>query len=200
MLKMRTLYILFSILFFQISFSQDNCNCNDKEIAFSQAYINTQQLIFRGKPTGITKGVDYGRVSFSISYLFKGVAAKTIDVYFDAKNACALKFNIGEDWLIYANYKQGKPLVRYCSRSKKNIINTNKNIDLMYIKSDITMDEETDKLTELCGLKPFTAPLSENENAHNNIIPNALQRILLIVISLIGFIVIYFSLNRLFKK
>ncbi|HKC67659.1 MAG TPA: hypothetical protein VKG26_05475 [Bacteroidia bacterium] len=197
---MRLLLTLLFTIFFQLIFAQTNCNCNEKEIEFSQGYIDANNLIFRGKTVSTSKGTDYDKVTFTIDKLFKGVAAKQLDVYFDGKNPCALKFNAGEDWLIYANYKSGKPLLVYCSRSRKNVINTNKNIDLMYIKSDITVDDETDKLTELCGLKNFTEPIADTENAHNNIIPTGWQRILLIIFSVIGFAVIYFGLNKVFKK
>ena len=197
---MRPLLTLLFALLFQLAFTQTNCNCNEKEIGFSETYVNANNLIFRGKTISTSKGTDYDKVTFSVSKLFKGVAAKQLDVYFDAKNPCALKFNAGEDWLIYANYKSGKPLLVYCSRSRKNVINTNKNIDLMYVKSDITIDDETDKLTELCGLKPFTDPISENEDGHSNIIPTGGQRILLIIFSVIGFALIYFVLNKVMKK
>jgi hypothetical protein len=197
---MRPLLTLLFALLFQVAFTQTNCNCNEKEIEFSEAYVNANQLIFRGKTVSTSKGTDYDKVTFSVSKLFKGVASKQVDVYFDAKNPCVLKFNTGEDWLIYANYKSGKPLLAYCSRSRKNVINTNKNIDLMYVKSDITIDDETEKLSELCGLKPFTNPISENEDGHNNIIPTGSQRILLIIFSVIGFALIYFVLNKVMKK
>jgi hypothetical protein len=200
MLKMRLICFLFFILIFRGLFAQDNCNCNEKENAFSEAYVNANQLIFRGKTLRVSKGSDYNKVTFSVGSLFKGTAAKQTEVYIDSKNACALKFNPGEDWLIYAAYKRAKPVVPYCSRSRKNVINTNKNIDLMYIKSDITVDDETDKLTELCGLKAFTNPVSENENAHNNTIPTGLQQILMILLSAAGFAAIYFVLNKLWKK
>ena len=199
-LAMRVFYLLFFTLLFQTAFPQDNCNYNEKEIAFSEAYVNAHQLIFRGKTRSTSKGTDYDKVIFVVSKLFKGTSDTEVAVFFDAKNACALKFNVGEDWLIYADYKKAKPFVAYCSRSRKNIINTNKNIDLMYIKSDITIDDETDKLGELCGLKAFTAPISENEILHNNIIPTGWQRIMLIIFSLIGFAVIYFLINKVLKK
>ena len=200
MLKMRALYILGFLMIFQVSFSQDNCNCNEKETVFSEGYVNSNQLIFRGKTISTAKGTDYNKVTFQVNSLFKGIASRQTDVYFDAKNPCVLKFNPGEDWLIYANYKSGKPVMVYCSRSRKNVINTNKNIDLMYVKSDITIDDETDKLTELYGLKAFTEPIANTESAHDNIIPSGSQRILLIIFSLIGFALIYFVMNKLWKK
>lgn len=197
---MRLLGILLFTLFFFTLSAQDNCNCKESEIAFSDVYINSNQLIFRGKTISINKGTDYDKVTFQVSKLFKGVSSKQLTVYFDSKNACALKFNVGEDWLIYANYDKGKPFVAYCSRSRKNVINTNKNVDLMYVKSDLSVDDETDKLIALCGLKPFTEISSSNENAHSNIIPSGWQRIILILISLVGFVGIYWVMNRIGKK
>src|ERR1700758_1701764 len=124
---MRLLYSLLFVCLFQLLVSQNKCDCNEAEIAFSESYINANQLIFRGKTISTSKGTDYDKVDFVISSLFKGLAAKQVTVFFDTKNACALKFHAGEDWLIYATLKQGKPLVAYCSRSRKNVINTNKN-------------------------------------------------------------------------
>jgi hypothetical protein len=197
---MRLFHISLFVLLFQSVVSQNNCNCNENEIAFSDTYVNANQLIFRGKTISVSKGTDYDKAVFLVSKLFKGIAPKQVTVYFDNKNACAFKFNVGEDWLIYANYQKAKPFVAYCSRSRKNVINTNKNIDLMYIKSDISVDDETDKLTELCGLKKFTESMPSNENAHSNIIPNGWQRIVLILISLLGFVGIYIVMNRFWKK
>ncbi|HEX7413929.1 MAG TPA: hypothetical protein VF411_07765 [Bacteroidia bacterium] len=197
---MRLFYILLFAFFFQSVISQNNCNCNESEIAFSDAYVNSNQLIFRGKTLSVSKGTDYDKVTFVVGKLFKGTAAKEVTVYIDAKNPCALKFNVGEDWLIYAGYKQAKPVVANCSRSRKNVINTNKNVDLMYVKIDISVDEETAKLTELCGLKAFTQAISSTENAHNNIIPTSWQRIVLIIISLLSCMGIYFLLNKYWRK
>ena len=181
-------------------FSQSNCDCDRTKSDFSDRYIQSKQLILRGKTLAVTKGVDYDRVTVSISHLFKGVATRQQDIYFESKSDCSLSFQAGEDWLIYADYKQGKALVQYCSRSRKNVINTNKNVDLMYIKSELSVDEECDKLNALCGLQPFSNPVSEGADAHSNIIPNGMQRIVLMLFSLLGFVVIYLMLNKSFKK
>src|ERR1035437_8458096 len=92
---MRLFYILLFAFVFQSIVSQNNCNCNENEIAFSDAYVNTNQLIFRGKTFSVSKGTDYDKVTFVVGKLFKGTAAKEVTVYIDAKNPCALKFNVG---------------------------------------------------------------------------------------------------------
>ena len=180
--------------------AQNACDCNSQEMEFSENYVNNQQLIFLGKTVSINKGTDYNKATFLIQQLFKGTASKKFDVYFDNKDSCALKFNVGEDWLIYANYKQGKALAAYCSRCRKNIINTNRNVDLMYVKTDLSFDEEIEKLNAVLGTQKFSQGITDSETAHNNIIPNGWQRIVLIIISALGLVIAYVFLNKLFKK
>ncbi len=137
---------------------------------------------------------------FSVSQLFKGSCAKEVTIYFDKKNECNLKMNAGEDWIIYANYKQlQKPYVEYCSRSRKNVINTNKNIESQYIKSDLTVDAESELLQQQLGQQNFSAQAQE-DNRHSNIIPGFSQRIVLILVSIVGFVLIYFLLNKFLLK
>ena len=183
----------------KLFFAQDDCACDEKEMAFSQQYVNSQELIFRGKTIGVTQGTDYDKATFLIIQLFKGTAAQQMDVYFETKNNCSLKFTVGEDWLIYANYKQGKALAVYCSRCRKNIINTNRNVDLMYVKSDISIDDETDELQKILGQQKFSQQITK-DTAHNNIIPNFWQRILLIIFSALGLVVMYVLLNKFLKN
>lgn len=158
-------------------------------------------LIFRGKTISIANGEDFNKVTFAITQLFKGNASKEIDVYFDKKGSCQLKFNTGEDWLVYADFKQlEKPYVEYCSRSRKNVINTNKNVEIQYIKSDLTVDAECEMLKEKLGLQNFTAHLKEQGTAHSNIIPGFWERVVLILCSVAGFIMIYIGTNKLLKR
>lgn len=187
-------------LFFNFSFSQNACNCDETKIAFSESYIKAHELIFRGKTLSVEKGADFAMARFSVTQLFKGSAPKELTIYFDKKNECGLKMNVGEDWIIYANYKQlQKPFVEYCSRSRKNVINTNKNVEIQYIKSDLSIDAESEQLQRQLGVQKFSAQ-AEEDNRHNNIIPNFTQRIVLILCSILGFVLIYFMLNKFLKK
>ena len=197
---MKKILYLFFCLTTAVSFAQSACDCNPQDMQFSESYVSAQQLIFRGKTVSTAKGTDYDKVTFLIEQLFKGTASQKFDVYFESKDSCSLKFIEGEDWLIYANYKRGKALVKYCSRSRKNVINTNRNVDLLYIKSDLGFDEEIDKLNETLGNQNFSQELTGTETAHNNVIPNSWQRLVLIVASAIGLVIAYLSLNRIFKK
>lgn len=198
----KILFAFFSLFFLGSEFliAQGACNCDDSKLAFTQTYIGAHQLIFRGKTVSVEKGEDYGMAKFSVTQLFKGNCPKEITIYFDKRSECSLKFNAGEDWIIYANFKQvQKPFVEYCSRSRKNVINTNKNVDLQYIKSDLTVDAESEKLQEQLGLQKF-AVQSQEDNRHSNIIPDFSQRIILIICSIVGFVLIYLLVNRLLKK
>jgi hypothetical protein len=180
--------------------AQGACTCDEAKLTFSQSYINAHQLIFRGKTISVEKGEDYGMAKMSVTQLFKGSCPKEVIVYFDKKSECSLKINAGEDWLIYANFKQvQKPYAEYCSRSRKNVINTNKNVDLQYIKSDLTIDAECEQLQQQLGLQNLSAQ-AEEDNRHSNIIPGFSQRIILILCSIAGFVVIYLLVNRFLKK
>ncbi len=199
--KQLLFVFLFFILNFAFLFSQSSCGCDEAKLVFSQTYMDAHKLIFRGKTLVIANGEGFSKVTFVITQLYKGSSTKEVDVYFDGKSACNLKFNTGEDWLIYANYKQiKKPFVEYCSRSRKNVINTNKNIDLSYIKSDLTVDAESEKLRENLGLHNFSTQDKEEDNSHNNIIPGFWTRIVLILCSVAGFMLIYFATNKLLKR
>jgi hypothetical protein len=194
-------FFLFSLLAFcilnsEFLLAQASCNCDEKKVAFSESYINAHQLIFRGKTVSVEKGADYAKANFIISQLFKGSSPQQVTVYFDKKSECNLKMNAGEDWIIYANYKQvQKPFVEYCSRSRKNVINTNKNVEMQYIKSDLSVDAESEQLQAQLGQQKFSAQAGA-DNRHSNIIPSFGQRILLILCSIAGFVLIYFLLNR----
>lgn len=180
--------------------SQDACTCKESELLFTGNYIKQHALIFRGKTVSVEKGEDFAKAHFIVSQLFKGSCPKEITVYFDKKSECGLKMAAGEDWLIYANFKQlQKPFVEYCSRSRKNVVNTNKNVEIQYIKSDLSVDAESEKLVTQLGAQKFAAQ-SEEDNRHSNVIPNFTQRIVLILASIVGFVLIYFLLNKFLKK
>ena len=194
------IFLQFLILNSAFLIAQTACNCDESKIAFSESYINSHQLVFRGKTVSLENGEDYAIAHFSVSQLFKGSCPKEITIYYDKKNECNLKIGAGEDWLIYANFKQlQKPFVEYCSRSRKNVINTNKNVERQYIKSDLSVDAECQKLQEQLGLHNFSAQMPD-DNRHRNVIPTFWQRIILILLSIAGFIVIYFLLNKFLKK
>ena len=192
---------LFCILNSVFLISQNNCGCDEKKLAFSQAYTASHKLIFRGKTLSVANGQNFNKVTFMVTQLFKGSCAKEIGVYFDKKEACQLKFNTGEDWLIYANFQQiEKPFVEYCTRSRKNVINTNKNVEIQYIKSDLTVDAECESLRTQFGLQNFATQSQGEKTSHNNIIPGFWQRIVLILCSIAGFVMIYFGVNKLNKR
>ncbi|MGZ3864037.1 MAG: hypothetical protein ACXVPE_02745 [Bacteroidia bacterium] len=197
---MRTFFLCSCLFILASAFSQ-SCECDESKNAFSQQYISSHGLIFRGKTVSIAEGEDFNKVTFVITQLFKGSCPKEIDVYFDKKGKCQLKFNTGEDWIIYANFKQmQKPYVEYCSRSRKNVIITNKNVEVQYAKTDLTVDAECEKLREQTGIQNFTSQAKEENNLHSNIIPGFWQRVGLILCSAAGFVLIYFGANKLMKK
>lgn len=200
-MSLTRLVFLCSCFFVLASSFAQSCECDESKMTFSQQYISSHGLIFRGKTVSIAEGEDFNKVTFVITQLFKGSCPKEIDVYFDKKGKCQLKFNTGEDWIIYANFKQmQKPFVEYCSRSRKNVIITNKNVEVQYAKTDLTVDAECEKLQQQMGTQNFTSQQKEENNLHSNVIPGFWQRIVLILCSAAGFVMIYLGANKLLKK
>lgn len=196
----RFFFLCFCFFIVASSFSQ-SCECDESKNAFSGHYISSHGLIFRGKTVSIAEGEDFNKVTFVITQLFKGSCPKEIDLYFDKKGKCQLKFGTGEDWIIYANFIQmQKPFVEYCSRSRKNVIITNKNVEVQYAKTDLTVDAECEKLQQQLGTQNFSTQQKEENNLHTNIIPGFWERIGLILCSAAGFVMIYLGTNKLLKR
>ncbi|MBS1646573.1 MAG: hypothetical protein JST67_04470 [Bacteroidetes bacterium] len=180
--------------------AQSPCDCNTKELIFSEKYVRSQPLIFRGKTLAVHAGTDYDKTVFLITQLFKGSSSQQCEIYFEKNSECPMLFSTGEDWLIYAQYEKGKALVRYCSRCRKNLINLNSNTNLSYIKTDISFDEEIERLQEMLGNQKVLQNAASTPQNHSNIIPNGQQRVWLILFSALGLIAAYFLINKILKK
>ena len=137
---------------------------------------------------------DYGKAQFKVSSLYKGKIGETVMVYFTKNTVPSILIQPGEDWILYCKYVTGKPFLDPCSRSRKNIINTNKNVELMYAKSEITVDEECAQLKEWFGIQIPKGNITESES-HRNIIPDGIQRIVLTLVSVLVTIGIYFFIS-----
>src|SRR3954464_10336273 len=108
---MRILFFIAAFLILNSAFSQNACNCDESKIAFSQNYIASHDLIFRGKTTAVEKGQDYTMAHFTVTQLFKGSSPKEITLYYSNKNECGLKIAAGEDWLFTPTLSKCKSLL-----------------------------------------------------------------------------------------
>jgi hypothetical protein len=192
----KILFLVASLFYFSVIIP---CDCENIP-ALSLNYTNKQELIFHGHISKISECRDgIGKASFTIINLYKGISTEKIDLYFDCGNECDFKFSEGEQWIIYANFEQvGKPKVFKCSRSRKLIENEAK-VKSLYVEEGLSFDEELEFLDKNFSKKTFLAKNENAELSHRNQIPIGNSRIVLILVSLLGLLLIYFIIHKKLK-
>lgn len=171
------------------------CQCPLSKL--DEVELNRYELIFRGKLQTIKLNERKSEAVFEISDLFKGNATKQFIVMFDDTDPCKLDLRVGDEWLIYSNYVQiDRVKLDYCSRSRRFF----KNIKEDYFSeiTGLSYDEEYKYLTEKLG---FHKLLKQNENQvkNRNIIPNQMQFMITIIVSLVVMVLFYWLFNKFFK-
>jgi len=190
---MKQLLLILLIVFSEISFA---CQCpltqlNEKEL---QKY----EIIFKGKISSIKLNKEKSEAIFNINELYKGIAGEQFKVLFDDLDVCKLELRVGDEWIIYSNYLQiDNAKLDFCSRSRKYIKNVNE--DYYAETTGISYDEELRYLQEHLGLHKLMKN-NPNKVENRNIIPNTNQFIMSALGSIIGLLVFYFIVNKLFKK
>jgi len=181
-----------------LSFSKPvfSCDCPNLPKLTSE-YTNKYNLIFRGTVQKVSNCNEINHATFQIQELYKGESKKEIEIYFDCSSDCKINFNVGETWIIYANYIQlNKPKVELCSRSRKLVDNEIK-VATNFIASDLGFNEECDWLKQNLGIK--TINLEDNiktVDTHRNQLPEKEFSLVLIIISLFFFLVLIFFLKK----
>lgn len=190
---MRTLIFLIFIISSKISFA---CQC--PLTALNETETNKYDLIFRGKITSINlKENTNSEAIFELSELYKGNSRKQFKILFNNADPCKLDLRIGEEWVIYTNYKQiDNAQLDFCSRSRKLFKSLKE--DFFYETTGVTYDEEVRYLQSKLGLhKLLKEDINKVEN--RNKIPSKNQFILILVSSLVGIIVFYWLIKKLLK-
>jgi hypothetical protein len=185
---------IFTILIFYIfSFQIINaCQCPPPKVLSSDRLKN-YSAIFSGKVirTGVCDKI--AKAVFRIDELNKGTLIKEIEIEYDCTSACMMHFSAGEEWIIYG--KQIRPdliSVDVCSESRLRV--KKREDDLHLLLSGKTYDDEIMWLRKNAGLLPFFD--SKPQLLHSNEKPDIQQVVLLICISALTLLLIYF----IFKK
>lgn len=189
-------YII-SLLFFLLllnSTSAIACQCPITVLSLEEC--NKYDIIFRGKITSNSGCVDKkGEAVFEIIELYKGRINAAFPVIFTCEIECAQAFNVGEEWIIYTNYKQAdKGVMDWCSRSRKFFKNEKE--DFYSVTYGNSYDDELEFLRKNLGTYKTMKAREENQAGKRNIIPSKTQLIITLFISLA--VVILFL--QLFKK
>lgn len=189
--------IAFLILLNLVSFTALSCQCPLTTLGIEEC--NKYELIFKGKIESI-KNCDgkYGEAIFEVEELYKGNTTKKFKVLFECNVECALKFNTGEEWLIYTRYKQiDNALMDWCSRSRKYFKNDKEDFYAVTYGNDY--DEELKFLQNNLGLHRFLADVKNNDEGRNTK-PSSNQTIIILVGSIIFLLIFYWLFNKWYKK
>ncbi len=138
-----------------------------------------------------------GEAIFSIDELYKGNTTKEFKVLFECDGECARQFNIGEEWIIYSNYKQiNNAKMDWCSRSRRYFRVEKEDYYTPNYGNDYF--DEVKFLREKLGVHRLLAQ-KENLIENRNIKPNSHQTIIILVCSLVVIILFYYLFNKFFR-
>jgi hypothetical protein len=172
------------------------CQCPLSSLNIEEC--NKYDLIFKGKIVSLnTCNNKPGEALFELEELYKGNATQKFTILFDCNSECAIKLNVGEEWIIYTNHKQlNNAQLNWCSRSRKFFSNDKE--DFYAVNYGIDYSEELKFLRYNFGLHHFI-PESKNTTTDRNIKPNLNQSILMVLISITFILLFYWLFNRYFK-
>lgn len=173
------------------------CQCPITKLSLEEC--DKYGIIFRGRIINDTLlEFKKGEVTFEITELYKGVIQSQFKVLFDSGDECAQKFNAGEEWIIYSNYKQANNAqMDWCSRSRKYF--KNEKLDFYAVTYGNGYDDELKFLREKLGLhKPLGAP-EVKPDWQGNKLPTQMEFIVLLLLSIVGVVVFIYLVKRFLK-
>ncbi len=189
-------FIFFSFFILHSSFII-SCQCPLTSLSLSEC--NKYSIIFRGR---IVKDSLYehkkGEVLFKITELYKGLAAEEFTVLFDSNNECAQVFSVGEEWIIYTDYKQAtNAKMVWCSRSRKYF--KNEKLDFYAVTYGCSYDEELKFLRGKLGLHKPLASLEKRPDWTGNQIPTQTEFVVYLLISIASVVLFIYLFKKYFK-
>ncbi len=195
----KTILILF-LIFSKIVFG---CDCPPLS-PISAAELEKYDIVFWGRVESVEAcDGEKSKVHFFVTELYKGVAERHIEVIFDCSSSCSMSFEKNEEWLLYSKYaKFNQLIVSFCSHSRKYIKEVEK--DYYTIASGKTFEEEKKYLQTELGIQNLVQRNNmidqQNEFKHQNQLPSGMNVLLLLGVSLIVMVVIYFVTKKYFKN
>jgi hypothetical protein len=187
--------VKYIILLVVLSYRSFACQC--PLTVLNEAETNKYDIVFKGKITSVKLSKERSEALFAIQELYKGPIGETFTVLFNDADVCKLELTAGDEWIIYANFKQiSNAQLDFCSRSRKFFKNAKE--DFFAVTTGISYDEEMKYLQTKLGLHTCLKN-NPNMSENRNIIPSSGQFIIFIVCSIIGVIVFYWLVNNFFK-
>lgn len=195
---MKLKHIIAFIIFFILSV-QNTYACQCPLTVLSLDECSKYEIIFRGRVIkNTTCDSKPGEAIFEIKELFKGKVFAEFSVLYDCGTECASTFNVGEEWIIYTNYKQvDKARMDWCSRSRKFFKNEKE--DFYAVTYGNSYDDELVFLRKQLGIYKVMEKKTEDMQGHRNIIPSMSQLIITLIISLAVVVLFLYLFNKFFR-
>jgi hypothetical protein len=196
-MKIKHLIFLFTFSIFHLPFYLHACQCPTTKLGMDEA--NKYDLIFRGKIDSVSSCTDKkGHAFFRILELYKGIATERFEILTDCDVECAQVLNAGEEWIIYANYKQAiNAKLDWCSRSRRFIKNQKE--DFYTVNNGADYDDELKFLRENLGLHKPLKPIENQRVGEPNKLPTQKEFIVYLLLSIVGMVLFYYLFNKFFK-
>lgn len=193
-MKNRSLFLI--LFWIRVSTSAFACTCPLSRLSIEEC--NKYDIIFKGKIVSVkTCDAKPGEATFEIQEVYKGNMEKQFMVLFNCNEECAYAFKVGEEWIIYSNYKQiNNAMMDWCSRSRRYFKNDKEDFYTVTYGNDYADEEQF--LREKLGLHRVLIK-KESIDVNRNQLPNTKQSIYILLASLSG-ILIFYVLFRKFVK
>lgn len=185
------------------------CNCETNLPPLSREETDPYDLIFTGYVNNVHEQNNEWYAEFVVEQPFKGLIPRDIKILYDGTTSCQMHFLKGDQWLIYAKMDAVKKkwTVNYCERSRK--FPEPDEEDQYTIYSGKTLDEELAFLSknyntgQIVGEDTLTMIEKENkivvDSQRDMNYGSPRQKIILLICSLAGMIIVYLIIKKFVK-
>lgn len=195
----------FFLLFFCFAFTYCKaCECPPID-PVSKELIKNYDVVFYGKVDSVIpcSNSGIGTAYFTIINLYKGSAEQKVAIDYDCTSSCLMSFLKNDEWVIYSRYEGFNLLtVNICSHSRKKIIDGS--ADFYQISSGRSFEQENDFLKSTLGILSFSVHNELNDRQKEmhpqNEQPSSINKLWLLIISLLAMVVVYFVSKKFFKN
>jgi hypothetical protein len=196
-MNLKHLIFLLTFSICHLTSSLFACQCPITKLSLEEC--EKYDLIFKGRIDSLVPCSDKkARAFFKISELYKGLATERFELLYDCEVECAQVLNIGEEWIIYANYKQAtNAKLDWCSRSRRYIRNEKE--DFYTVNNGTTWNDEVEFLQTKLGLHKHLKPIENQRVGEPNQLPTQTEFIVYLLLSIVGMVAFYYLFNRFFK-
>ncbi len=190
---MRKLLLIFILL------SENIFACDCPPLAKPDSSVFAKyDAIFRGRIIARSPDKAETFVIFKVIDVFKGVVGEEIELLDDRSSDCALNFDAGQEWIIYADYRKfGKLGADMCSHSR--MMPANDTPDVYAVSHHMSYGREITVLEQALGKRDFYKKEENPLEKRDLIKPSGWGMILLVIISVAALAIIYFLVNKFLK-